>query len=89
LKLRVCAYRNPLRERGIELLRFVSVPQDPSLTLRVVINPTVFARLIDRWPETRNFKKRQGGDTAEFPARDLGKHDFRSGHKTRSAFSEI
>jgi iron(III) transport system ATP-binding protein len=61
LPLRVCAYPNPLRQRGIVFLRFGSVSANPSLTRRVVMIPFVFAPLISPSLEHRNFKKRLVG----------------------------
>ena len=56
LKLRVCDYPNPKRQRGIAILLSASVSKNPSLTLRVVISPTVCARLFNCPAETRNVK---------------------------------
>ena len=42
-------------------MRFGSVSRNPSLTLRVVINPKVFACFTNQSVETRNFKTRQRG----------------------------
>ena len=56
LKLRVCDYPNPLRQRGIVFLRFGSVSKNPSLTLRVGMYSPVFELLINRKREVCNFK---------------------------------
>ena len=59
LKLRVCDYPNPTRQRGIEFLRFESISKNPSLTRRVMIIPCVSNPLIPSRLAQRNFKKRQ------------------------------
>ena len=46
LKLRVCAYPNLTRQRGIAFLLFDSISKNPSLTLRVMIIPGGFVPLI-------------------------------------------
>ena len=56
LKLRICNYPNPTRQRGIVFLRFGSVSENPSLTLRVGIYSLVFELLINRKREVCNFK---------------------------------
>ena len=56
---RSCAFVTIPTRCVSEGLRFCvegSVPRDPSLTRRVVINTTVFASLINRPAEHRNFK---------------------------------
>jgi hypothetical protein len=65
LKLRVCDYPNPTRQRGIEFLRFDSISKNPSLTRRVMIIPCVFDSLIYPCLEHRNFKMRQRGIVVE------------------------
>ena len=50
-----------MRKRGTVFCVLRMVARNPSLTLRVVINPCVFAVLISPSPEQRNFKKRQRG----------------------------
>ena len=42
LKLRVCDHPNPTRQRGIVFLPFRSDSENPSLTLRVVVEATRF-----------------------------------------------
>jgi hypothetical protein len=39
MKFGIRDYPNPMRQRGIAILRFGRVSKDPSLTLRVLINP--------------------------------------------------
>ena len=56
LNLRFFVYSNPLRERGIVFLSFSSDCKNPSLTLRVVINPNAFACFTNQRVRTRNFK---------------------------------
>ena len=56
LKLRICDYPNPTRQRGIVFLRFGSVFKHPSLTLRVMINTSVFATMLYLIRKLRNFK---------------------------------
>ena len=56
LKLRICVYPNPLRKRGIAFRGLRRVAGNPSLTLRVVINPSVSPQVNNLSAETRNFK---------------------------------
>jgi hypothetical protein len=48
-----------MRERGIAFRGLRRVAGNPSLTLRVMINPSVSARVNNLNAETRNFKTRQ------------------------------
>ena len=52
---------NPLRQRGIAILRFDSVYQNPSLTRRVGIIDCVFVPFTIRDHEMRNFKTDASG----------------------------
>jgi hypothetical protein len=61
LKLRIFVYPNPLRQRGIAFRGLRRVAGNPSLTLRVVINPGVSPQVNNLSAETRNFKTRQRG----------------------------
>jgi hypothetical protein len=61
LKLRVWDYPNPTRQRGFVFLRFGSVSKNPSLTLRVMINHSVFGTMVSLMRGMRNFKTRQRG----------------------------
>ena len=58
---RACVDPNPTRQRGIVLLRLGSVSTNPSLTLRVMMNPNVFELLMSPGPETRIFKTAVSG----------------------------
>lgn len=67
LKLRGCDYPTPPRQRLMVHLRLRTVTDNPSLTRRVLIIPSVVTRLIFRSAETRNFKTVASGcDTGNF-----------------------
>jgi hypothetical protein len=59
LKLRVCDYPNPLRQRGIELLRLTQCLEKSLAHASGYDNPHVFAQLICPSLEHRNFKTYQ------------------------------
>jgi hypothetical protein len=61
LKLRVRGYPNPLRKRGIAFRGLRRVAGNPSLTLRVVINPSVSPQVNNLSADTRNFKTDASG----------------------------
>ncbi len=61
LKLRICDYPNPTRQRGIVFRGLRRVAGNPSLTLRVLINPSVSPQVNNLSAETRNFKTYASG----------------------------
>jgi hypothetical protein len=67
LKLRVWDYPNPTRQRGIVFLRFGSVSKNPSLTLRVMINHSVFGTMVYLMRGMRNFKTHASGCDENLP----------------------
>jgi hypothetical protein len=76
LKLRVSAYPNPLRQRGIVISRFTIVSVNPSLTRRVGMIPCVFGPLMHGHREDRNFKIDMSGcddSVPRIPLRDYVK----------------
>ena len=56
LKLCICDYPKPTRQRGIVFRGLRRVAGNPSLTLRVVINPRFSPQVNNLSAETRNFK---------------------------------
>ena len=65
LKVPVWDYPNPTRQRGIAFLPSGGVSPNPSLTLRVVINRTVFERLLDRRPPSAQLQNFSVGSVAD------------------------